>query len=35
MATILVRGIDDRTKEALAARAKANGRSMEAEARAV
>ncbi|MDO5094634.1 MAG: toxin-antitoxin system [Propionibacteriaceae bacterium] len=35
MATILIRGIDDRAKEALVARAKANGRSMEAEARAV
>jgi len=33
MASIIVRGLDDRVKEQLAAQAKKHGRSMEAEAR--
>jgi plasmid stability protein len=35
MATLLIRNLDDAVKERLRARAKANGRSLEAEARAV
>lgn len=35
MASIIVRGLDDHVKEQIAAQAKANGRSMEAEVRAI
>ncbi|OFR87510.1 hypothetical protein HMPREF2863_02495 [Micrococcus sp. HMSC067E09] len=35
MAQILVRGLDEQVKQALVSRAAANGRSMEAEARAI